>query len=68
MTMGTIRTTEFEAEASRCFKDLANIAQNIEKKYNLKTRLKLSMGMSQDYKLALAAGADYIRVGSAIFK
>lgn len=68
MTMGTIRTTDFEKEASRCFRDLVNIAQNIEKTYRLKNKLKLSMGMSQDYKLALEAGTDFIRVGSAIFK
>lgn len=68
MTMGTIRTDQFEAEASRCFKDLATIARSVEEKFHLKTKLKLSMGMSQDYKIALAEGSDYIRVGSAIFK
>lgn len=68
MTMGTIRTEKFEAEAERCFKDLATIARSVEDKYSLKAKLKLSMGMSQDYKLALAHGSDYVRVGSAIFK
>ena len=68
MTMGTIRTTEFEAEASRCFNDLKDIARRLEETYHLKEKLKLSMGMSQDYKLALLAGSDFIRVGSAIFK
>ncbi|MFA6239167.1 MAG: YggS family pyridoxal phosphate-dependent enzyme [Bacteriovorax sp.] len=68
MTMGTIRTREFEAEAVKCFRDLGVIAHNLETAFGLKNRLKLSMGMSQDYKLALEAGSDYIRVGSAIFK
>jgi uncharacterized pyridoxal phosphate-containing UPF0001 family protein len=68
MTMGTIRTTEFETEAMRCFRDLNLIARNLEKSYGLKDPLKLSMGMSQDYKLAIEAGSDFIRVGSAIFK
>ncbi|MDD4974184.1 MAG: YggS family pyridoxal phosphate-dependent enzyme [Bacteriovorax sp.] len=68
MTMGTIRTTEFEAEAMRCFRDLNLIARNLEKAHGLKEKLKLSMGMSQDYKLAIEAGSDFIRVGSAIFK
>lgn len=68
MTMGTIRTDHFETEATRCFNDLKNVASNIEKTHGLKTKLKLSMGMSQDYKLAIAANSDYIRVGSAIFK
>ncbi len=68
MTMGTIRTNDFEAEATRCFRDLNAIARSLEESYHLKNSLKLSMGMSQDYKLALLAGSDYIRVGSAIFK
>jgi hypothetical protein len=68
MTMGTIRTTDFETEALRCFKDLAGIAKNLESEFGLKNPLKLSMGMSQDYKLALECGSDFIRVGSAIFK
>jgi len=68
MTMGTIRTEHFETEAARCFKDLATIARSVEDKFQLKTKLKLSMGMSQDYKIALSEGSDYIRVGSAIFK
>ena len=71
MTMGTIRTTDFEVEAARCFNDLAKIARGLEATHPIKEKLgslKLSMGMSQDYKLALKAGSDFIRVGSAIFK
>ena len=68
MTMGTIRTTDFELEASRCFRDLNSIARSIETHFHLKDKLKLSMGMSQDYKLAIASGSDFIRVGSVIFK
>ena len=30
--------------------------------------LKLSMGMSQDYQLAIQYHADFIRIGSYIFK
>lgn len=68
MTMGTIRTSEFEVEAMRCFRDLNSIARNLENTYSLKEKLKLSMGMSQDYKIAILEGSDFIRVGSAIFK
>ena len=68
MTMGTIRTADFEADALRCFKDLASVAHQLEISFGLKNKLKLSMGMSQDYKIALACGSDFIRVGSAIFK
>jgi len=68
MTMGTIRTDDFESEARRCFRDLAAIANGIQKARGLKAKVELSMGMSQDYRLAIDCGSDYIRVGSAIFK
>ena len=31
-------------------------------------KLKLSMGMSEDYAIALEDGADVVRVGSLLFK
>ena len=39
--------------------------QMLKKKIN--NELKLSMGMSQDYEIALKNGADFVRVGSLIF-
>ena len=71
MTMGTIRTEQFEVEASRCFKDLAMIADKLNTTHPGREKfspLKLSMGMSQDYVLAIKEGSNFIRVGSAIFK
>jgi pyridoxal phosphate enzyme (YggS family) len=68
MTMGPIRTEDFESGATKSFKDLKGIAQKMESKCNLKLPLKLSMGMSQDYKLAILEGSNYVRIGSAIFK
>ncbi len=68
MTMGTVRTDAFEEEARRCFKDLNRIARGLEEQLGLKFKLKLSMGMSQDYQIALAEGTDFVRIGSAIFK
>jgi pyridoxal phosphate enzyme (YggS family) len=67
MTMGTMRTNDFEIEAKRCFTELSELKNNLEKKYSL-SDLQLSMGMSQDYKIALAAGANLVRIGSAIFR
>lgn len=67
MTMGSIREENFEAAAMKCFQDLKSARTLLENKLGL-SGLKLSMGMSQDYKIALSEGADYIRVGSAIFK
>ncbi|QDK41559.1 YggS family pyridoxal phosphate-dependent enzyme [Bacteriovorax stolpii] len=67
MTMGSVRSEDFEAAALKCFGDLKNARELAQKELGL-SDLKLSMGMSQDYKMALREGADYIRVGSAIFK
>jgi pyridoxal phosphate enzyme (YggS family) len=67
MTMGTIRTDHPVEEAHRCFKELAELKNKIENDFNLKD-LKLSMGMSNDYQIALAHGTSYIRIGTKIFK
>ncbi len=67
MTMGAIRTDNFEVDARKCFQTLKFIRQKLHDRFHLKD-LKLSMGMSQDYQIALSEGADFIRVGSKIFK
>ena len=43
-----------------------NIKNDIEEKFNIK--LKLNMGMSQDWQTATNLNSDEIRIGSAIFK
>ena len=67
MTMGAVRTTDIKGAAIKSFQELKLIRNNILKKYKI-SELKLSMGMSGDYKEALGEGADFIRVGSLIFK
>jgi pyridoxal phosphate enzyme (YggS family) len=67
MTMGSIRTENFEVDARKSFQALKKVRDSLSDKYHLRD-LKLSMGMSQDYQIALQEGADYIRVGSLIFK
>ncbi len=65
MTMGTLRTEDFEAEAGRCFQDL-----NVEKlklETELGVRLFTSMGMSQDYKIAVRERSDWVRLGTMMF-
>jgi PLP dependent protein len=65
MTMGTLRTEDFEAEAGRCFQGL-----NVERE-KLQTELGIplqtSMGMSQDYKIALREKSNWIRLGTMMF-
>ena len=38
-----------------------------EIKSNLNDKLLLSMGMSEDYEIALKCGSNLIRIGSKIF-
>ncbi len=67
MTMGKVRTEDFEKDAISCFKKLSSYKKQLEKDFFLPD-LKLSMGMSNDFRFAVAEGADYIRVGSKLFK
>ncbi len=53
---------EFSREDYRKMKKLASSLENIDGK-----RLELSMGMSNDYKVALEEGATIVRVGTKIF-
>ncbi|MEL6931363.1 MAG: YggS family pyridoxal phosphate-dependent enzyme [Cyanobacteria bacterium J06600_6] len=55
-------------EASAAFKQLAKLSNQImEAAYSRISMTELSMGMSGDYKLAIEAGASYIRLGRTIF-
>lgn len=55
-----------EVVLRNCFRSLKNLHDTIiDKGINLKY---LSMGMSNDYKIALQEGANMLRLGSAIFR
>ena len=45
-------------------KEIEAIIKNLNKSLNLK---HLSMGMSNDYEVAIQNGSTFVRVGSAIF-
>lgn len=60
MTMAT--NTEDEQEIHRCFREAAKIARE-----HLGKGSVLSMGMSNDFELAIADGANMIRIGTDIF-
>jgi hypothetical protein len=56
-----------EAEASRkYFAQLRELRDSLEKDFNLKLST-LSMGMTQDFWVAVEEGATLVRVGTAIF-
>lgn len=69
MTMAPF--TEDEGIVRKTFSDLRSIRDGIQQRFqgNLKVNMGiLSMGMSGDYKIAIAEGSTMVRVGSAIFK
>jgi PLP dependent protein len=56
-----------EAEASRaCFAQLRELRDALEKEFDLKLP-QLSMGMTNDFMVAVEEGATLVRVGTAIF-
>jgi uncharacterized pyridoxal phosphate-containing UPF0001 family protein len=64
--MGTLRTDQFEAEARRCFQELQVERIKLESEFNI--TLQTSMGMSQDYKIALEEKSNWIRLGTTMFQ
>ena len=61
MTMAT--NTDDEAEIHRCFRALSAISSQL---FGDRGEV-LSMGMSDDYALAIADGSNMVRIGSSIF-
>ncbi|WP_127716026.1 YggS family pyridoxal phosphate-dependent enzyme [Halobacteriovorax sp. HLS] len=66
MTMGKIRTDNQIDDARKCFIKLKEYRHRLFEDFGVEG-LKLSMGMSADYIVAIEEGADFIRVGSTIF-
>lgn len=48
-----------------CFSSLRNLRDELNKKFSSVT--ELSMGMTNDFKIAIEEGATFLRIGSAIF-
>ena len=66
MTMGTLRTEDFQSEAKRCFHELNEL--NAKLSQDLGMPLETSMGMSQDYQIALEEKSHWIRLGTMMFE
>lgn len=66
MTMGNWRTDDLQADARRCFKQLKQWRDQLAADLCGKT-LQLSMGMSQDYEIAVEVGSDIVRLGTILF-
>lgn len=67
--MGMATNTDDEAQIRKEFSTLRNLFILLKEKYfsNNKTFTELSMGMSNDYRLAVEEGSTMVRIGSLIF-
>lgn len=66
MTIGSWDTSHDDADKENAdFASLSNWKKQIDAKFN--TNLKLSMGMSADYKQAIKQGSSEVRIGTDIF-
>ena len=66
MTMAPF--TEDQKILHYVFSELSKLKDHLNERYFKNELTELSMGMSNDYKIALEEGATLIRVGSKIFK
>ncbi len=58
---------EQDEELTRLFRQVREIRDNLEKKFDCKLN-DISMGMSQDYKIAAREGSTMLRIGRKLFK
>lgn len=56
-----------DEELNYLFEDILQIKLKLEKEFNCELK-ELSMGMSQDYKIAVKHGATMLRIGRKLFK
>ncbi len=68
MTMAS--HSEDQRAVRQCFKDLRNLFENVSRKFTGASNITmkyLSMGMSDDFEIALEEGSNMVRIGRAIF-
>ena len=74
--MGMATNTDDEQEIRRCFQAIRHLADTCLSRYHSVTTQKgciegteriISMGMSDDYQLAIQEGSTMVRIGSSIF-
>ena len=74
--MGMATNTDDEQEIRRCFQTIRQLADTCLSRYHTDTTSKgytedteriISMGMSDDYLLAIQEGSTMVRIGSSIF-
>ncbi|MCI1273385.1 MAG: YggS family pyridoxal phosphate-dependent enzyme [Clostridiaceae bacterium] len=65
MSMAPLGASEDELE--NLFEDVIKTKNELNEKFNCNMQ-EISMGMSQDYKIAAKKGATYLRIGRKLFK
>ena len=65
MTIGPL--TDDAEKIRRAFRSVRELQQRLKNKFPDKNWETISMGMSQDYEIAIQEGATMIRVGAAVF-
>ena len=60
--MGMATNTDDEAEWRRCFREIHSLASQL-----ITSSPEISMGMSDDYLVAIEEGSTMVRIGSTIF-
>ncbi len=66
MTMAPM--VEDQSIIHACFAGLRELREDLKQRYGVNTFPHLSMGMSHDYRIAIAEGATLLRIGTALFK
>ena len=64
--MGMTTFTDDKTQVKKEFEQLKSIYSNFEKEKNIPLTT-LSMGMSDDYELAISCGSNMVRIGSLLF-
>jgi pyridoxal phosphate enzyme (YggS family) len=59
--------TDVEEDIRQSFRLLASLKEELHSEIGRDQRFELSMGMSQDYEIAIEEGSTMIRVGTSIF-
>ena len=66
MAMSTL--TDDEQEIRRCFRTAKTIAENLLPITDNRSPITvISLGMSDDYRIAIEEGSTMVRIGSSIF-
>lgn len=60
--------TEDDEVIRACFTATATLCAELQRQYSLPNFCQLSMGMSQDFEIAIQSGATLLRIGTKLFE